>query len=278
MLAPLGGYLAFENCPGVPASLADTLRGWGTTGGGEGGDLLARISLKRRDYVWTPGRYEAPEEWNKSPPETDFDALCELQFELVDWLVTRKAGHLYVHCAAVEMGPGLVVFPSPKRAGKSTLIIQLAEAGFRVFADDALPIEPKHRHGVAPGILPRLRLPLARAVGGKLRDFIDARPGPADTDYRYVALSDRELAPYGAEAPIHGLVVLDRVKSGPAVLSPVGQAEMLKLIIERNDAESALALEIFTGFHAITGFAKRFRLTYSDGEDAVDLLKRTFAV
>jgi hypothetical protein len=274
-LAPLGGRVEFEGCPAIEAGMASILSGW-TSPDADISTLLARIERTARSYKWIAGLHSAPEQWTDAPPQNDFDVIYELQFELVDWLSARNPRHFCLHCAAVEIGGGLIVFPSPRRAGKSTLTMQLAQAGYRVWCDDALHVEPERQDGVAPGILPRLRLPIARSAGRSLRDFVDARPAIGDADYRYVGLRESELAPCGAAAPIRALVVLDRVREGEAALEETSQGEMLKLIIARNATDRVPAAEIFRRMFALTQRAQRFRLRYARGADAVALLRGAF--
>lgn len=202
------------------------------------------------------------------------EALCDLHFELIEWFLDVHSNHLCIHCAAVEMEQGLVVFPSPTKAGKSTLTLQLAASGHRIFGDDVLPLEPERNEGFALGLSPRIRLPLPKALGAEPRAFLETHAGPGDRFYRYVDLSESELAQFGETAPVAALVLLERKASGPAHLEPVSQGEMLKLILRRNFADEVPAPDIFDRLHALCGDARRLRLTYSDGRAAVALLDR----
>jgi hypothetical protein len=268
--------IVFDGCAGLADEFSAILRGWNLSEHEAGGAPIGTVRSDGLQYSWVSEDTPAPEGWDLDPPRTEMEAVCDLHFELVDWFLDAHADHLCVHCAAAEFGSGLVVFPSPTKAGKSTLTLQLAAAGHRIFCDDVLPIEPVHDHGFALGILPRVRLPLPRAVVDELGPFLDTRSGPRDRHYHYVDLAEAELAPLGTTAPVAALVLLERQNTGPACLEPVSHGEMLKLIIGRNFGGVVPAPEIFDRLHKLAGGVPRFRLTYAQGNDAIQLLEHEF--
>lgn len=278
-LCGLSRPLEFVDCPELAAGFAAILRGWNLAvlSGADGPQPLVGFRWTKRGYRWRSASLPAPAEWRKHPPRTAVEAICDIHYHLIDWLLQANPNYLYVHCAAVEIGGGLVAMPSPTRAGKSTLSLHCAAAGHRVFCDDVLPIEPERNDGVAIGILPRVRLPLPPSAGARLHGLLAERGGPSDSRYAYVDLGERELAPFGARAPIRSLVLLERKENGPAALMPVRQGEMLKLIIRRNFAYAVPARHVFERFQGLTAGAERFRLTYCDGREAVALLERRLA-
>ena len=275
-LAGLSRPIDFIGCPELASGFCAILRGWDITEiAADGGpEPLLGVRRTARGYRWVPGVLPMPEDWKSDPPTTLMDAICELQYEFFEWYLRDNPAHLCLHCAAVEIGGGLVVVPNPTRAGKSTLTVQLAAAGCRVYCDDVLPVEPVRGHGVALGVLPRLRRPLAPSLGPRVLQFIAEREGPSNHRYCYVDLGDDELARFGETAPIRSMVLLRRVEAAPAALAPVGHGEMLKLVIRRNFADAVPPHDIFGRFHALTGAARRLQLTYSDPAEAAALLQR----
>ncbi len=202
---------------------------------------------------------------------------------MVDLIKAYIADHpslLCLHCAAAAYERGLVLFPSGYRAGKSTRAVTLAAHGVRLFSDDVLPIETSDNHGVAPGILPRLRLPLPASAPGsatyRMRRFVRERAGPKNARYLYVALSQDELAPLGATAPVRGIVTLQRDPAQRPELVETSKSEMVKAGIVQNFARKVPAAEIIEHVFAITRDARCFTLRYARAEETVPLLKAAF--
>jgi hypothetical protein len=200
------------------------------------------------------------------------NVICDVHDVFFDWFLQENPRHLCLHAAAVRVGRGLVCFPSVHKAGKSTLCVALAALGRLVYCDDVLPIEPRNNNGIAMGIMPRLRRPLPAEVRHALLDFIKARGGPADKDWLYVKLRESEIAPFGEQAPITSLVLLDRKRRGNARLVQVGRSEMLKELILQNFADQIPPAAIMDRLLAITLRAQCSRLHYSRISDAAKLL------
>ena len=253
--------------------LSNVLHGWRFTPLAEAGSLdpLIRLTKDKDRY-----RLESP--WQEGPPRDRdaVDAVCALIVDLVNAYVADTPSLLCLHCAAAEFGGRLVIFPGAYRAGKSTLMASLAAAGTRVHADDVLPIKAPGDLAVAPGIAPRLRLPLGAEVSPALRRFVAAHRGPASRRYQYLALDASRLARHGDEAPIGAFVTLDRRTGARAVLVPLSESKMLGRVILRNFARAVPASEILERLHALVADAPCFRLTYSDVDRAVVLLRDVF--
>lgn len=95
--------------------------------------------------------------WLTDPPDDPFTAVEDFHYRFLDWHSLENRNHFCLHGAAVRLGDGLVVFPSKKKAGKSTLVSELARQGETVFCDDVPPVDPESWHGIAFGIQPRVR-------------------------------------------------------------------------------------------------------------------------
>ena len=269
--------LEFVGCPKIPVALAAILRGWDFTRAPASTREKLEFRWSGRRLHWHSTVKPVPRSWRRLPPANVFDAVCDIHYEMSDWFLLDHPGHLGLHSAAVEFGKGLVVFPSTVKAGKSVLTIACAAAGLRVYGDDVLAIHPKTNEGISLGMLPRLRLPLPDSGGNRFREFVAARSGPENKRHRYINLTDTEMAPLGAAAPIAGFVLLDRQQSGPAALGPVSHGEMLKCAISRNFAGAALrAADIFVRAEKLTANARRYRLTYTDCDQAIELLAKHF--
>lgn len=274
----LGWRIAYQDCPDIADAVAGILTGWQVrhelVGGPVG--IRARVARAKGAYKWRGPRTTMPLEWQKDPPRTAMEAVCDIHDVFFDWYLDANPDMLCLHGAAVRIGTGLVLFPSIGKAGKSVLTAALAAAGHEVFCDDVLAIEPTRNCGVALGFAPRLRQPLPKQLSRELSDFIEDRSGYSDRNWRYLQLSRGEIAPLGRRARIAGVVLLDRRPSGAARLRQVEPGYVLKELIAQNFARSVPPLDILARLHAIADGARLAWLTYSKPEDAAALLGREF--
>lgn len=224
------------------------------------------------DTLW---RFTAP--WLPEGAEEDTEAgfLCSLGIDLANAFFYADPSLLCLHCAAVELGDALVVFPNTNRAGKSTLAVRLLADEVAVYADDLLAVT-KDGQGMSFGIPPRLRLPLpARETA--LKRFFTVRKGMGDADYQFVAPRTPGLAPFGACKPIAAFVVLDRGKGrGSARLSRLPGTLGLQSIINRNVMRPQDAMTVFARSKALADAVPCWKLSYSGLDEAAALLKKNF--
>lgn len=201
---------------------------------------------------------------------------CGLAVHVNHAMLMDRPDLICLHGAGIEIGGRLVVFPNAYRAGKSLLTACLAAAGARIFSDDILPIDRDSRQGVALGVSPRLRLPLPETVGQRSRRFIEARSGAKNAQYLYVELDERRQAPFGEQSPFAGFVLLERRDGSPAVLEPVSDGETLKQLVLRNFARQIPAADSLDFLHGLVSSAACYKLTYSVGDEAADVLMSRF--
>ncbi len=265
--------IALIGCDDLTEPIAAVLRGW----------RFAEAAPSRTAPVITVERtakgYRLDSPWLKKPlhHRDRVDAVCSFLVDLIRAYIADDPTLLCLHCAAAEFAGRLVIFPSHYRAGKSTLAAYLAAAGIRLFADDVLPIRESGNEGVAPGILPRLRLPLPKGSSAAFRAFVRARAGLGNKRYLYLDLDAEALPPLGTAAPIGGFVLLRRKEGVRAVLAPIGKSEMLRRVILRNFAYEVAAVDIVGRLHGLVVEGQCFVLSYADGEDAVRVLGDAFA-
>ncbi len=231
------------------------------------------ITLVRRG-----GRHVIRNPWmDEAILETsDVAAVCSLIVDLVKAFVEDNRDLMCLHGGAALIGDKLLVLPSTYRAGKSTLLAQLAADGVPVFADDVLPIGGPSDHGRALGIAPRLRLPLPGGAGPRLRAFVDRHAGPGDGYYLYLDPPADLLPAYGATAPIGAVVMLDREDDAPAELFAAPRAAALRALIGRNFGIGPGAGDILDRLAAVTDGVPCLTLRYGDLADASQLLRETF--
>ncbi len=215
--------------------------------------------------------------WRDDPPRysNPVNLACGLGVQVNRALLEEQEAHLCFHGAALEIGGRLVLLPNYYRAGKSTLTACLAGAGARVFTDDILPVRPDGA-GMALGISPRLRLPLPDAMGVRSRRFVERRRGAANKQYLYVEMNGGEQARFGETAPIGGIVLLNRHDSRPASLEPASEADVLKQLVLRNFVRQMPAATALEKLHGFVAASICYRLTFSDGDEASDLLMKRY--
>jgi hypothetical protein len=181
-----------------------------------------------------------------------------------------------LHAGAVEIDGRLVVFPSGRRAGKSTLTAELTRRGYRLFSDDILAValsDAGIASGIATGISPRLRLPLPDTASEAFVRWVADDPGPFNSQYKY--LTRAPVAAEGTIAPIAAIVTLRRL-DGPTGLRGVSMnvSETLPILIHQNFGRFVHSGRALATFEAMARSLPCIRLEYGEFSDAVDWLER----
>jgi hypothetical protein len=261
------------NCDSAVDHISAVLRGWQFEAIPLGAKAAPQITLRK-----TTRGYDLESPWQKKPLHHGHlvDAICSLIVDLVKAFIANDSSLLCLHCAAVSMAGRLVVFPNDYKAGKSILAAHFAAAGTRVYADDVLPIRPDGGGGVAPGVLPRLRLPLPDGLDNGFLEFVTLNSGLASKRFLYLDLDPGILVSHGNELPIGGFVLLDREPGAAAALIPVSESEMLKHVILKNFARDIGATEVLDRLHDLVSSTRCYRLIYGDAAQAVSLLRDEF--
>jgi hypothetical protein len=238
------------------------------------GTNFASVTLTDDKYQITSPFMDDPVRFN-DPANT----LCSLIVELAWARLREDTSLLCLHGAAIEFAGRLVIFPSTRRAGKSTLTVALAAAGKKVFTDDFLPLKATNDgllSGISSGISPRLRLPFPDQIGATARDYIQNRSMIQNRQYRFVTPRTDELANFGDTAPIGSLVFLERTEGATAKIEPVSESDALKSLIKQNFSRAMNTAGILRMLGFITASAPAYRLIYDDAEQAVALLEARF--
>ena len=269
-----GWSLGLTGCADVVAGLESILHGWGIERAGSR-TPDAEIAREAGGYLWLSEARPKPHLWDKRPPETAMSVVTDIHDVFIDWFLADHPDLLCLHAGSVEMGEGLVVFPSVGKSGKSTLTIALAARGDRFFCDDVLPVDPVILEGQGLGIAPLLRKPIAEAGG--VAAFVAARAGPGNENWMYVRLRDGEIAPFGERRPISSLVLLERQEGAAPSLTPFGKAEMLREAILQNFGAKSAPAMVLDSLARLIKAKDCYRLVYGDVAQAADLLEERFA-
>ena len=270
----------FAGCEEIVRDLPAVFRGWRLTTGtpADFPDLNPRGTITRHETGWNWKEHGAPKarDWDRIPPRTNMRVITGVHAAAIHWYLDANPDFLCLHGGAVKLGKGLICFPAKGRTGKSTLIANLAAHGHKIFCDDVLGLSPPGERGVALGLQPRLRVPLAPVLKPDVLDFIAAHSGLVDRGWHYLKLGRGQLANLGEVAPITAFVNLERRKEGPTELSDVSTAEVLKNIIAENIIRKLPMAVIFARLHKLASTRRRLRLTYSDPDEASRLLAAEF--
>jgi hypothetical protein len=279
MLIALDGIkapISLHHCDEIVGPLAMVLGSWrfrvleNTAGRG----TAAAISVRRGSRSY---RISSP--WLDEPvvEQSEVGAVFSVAAELARAFAEERPGLLCLHCAAVETGGRLILFPNRENAGKSTLATGLAAAGFRLFADDVLAVSEVSQQGISLGIAPRLRLPLPRSCGASFHGFVESHRGPRDTEFLYLNLNASQLAPHGQTCPIGATVLLDRRRSAAPKLTALARGRVLRQLIVQNFAPGGTSLTTINRLFSMIETAGCFLFTYSKLDQAIDFLSKRFS-
>jgi hypothetical protein len=266
--------VVFVGCQDLIPVIRSVLRGWPMREIDVSPCHDAVITIRKETGGYRRG-YRRESHWLSRPTTypNPVNAVCDFLVDLIKAYVAEQPSMLCLHTAVVELAGGLVIFPNTYKAGKSTLSIHFAAAGLKLYADDVLPIEGGTNQDLAPGLLPRLRVPLPKDAGLRFDDFVDLRRGPSSDRFLYIDLGEDELAAFGDRAPVCGIVLLERDEVDSPTLAA---SEALKRAIAQNFARGVPALDILDRLHALANDAQCWELRYRSGEDAVALLCDAF--
>lgn len=271
--ADLQGPVVLTGCAELTGIIAQVLRGWDISPyeGPHDTEPVIRIEKSGTSFI----RHSR---WLDEPISFDdpVDAVCDFLVDLTKAYLDTATGMMCLHGAAAHFNSGLMIFPSTYHAGKSTLCVELARRGVRIFSDDVLPIENNRNFGVAPGILPRLRRPLPENAGTGLQGYMKSRASAASDRFQYVDLHAHELAPLGETAPISGIVLLERDDANSPELLPARESDIVKNIILRNFSKNVAAADVLDRLIEISWQADTHILKYATVEQAAELLCQRF--
>ncbi|EPX78955.1 hypothetical protein thalar_01771 [Litoreibacter arenae DSM 19593] len=276
---PYASLVEFDDCDDLLEGFKSILRGWHVREVSEQGTPPPIIRFSKRDgrFQWQSERLPPPDDWSPRGPRKVMDGVADFHYRFLDWHALEFTNQFCLHCAAVRVGGGLVIFPSGKKAGKSTLVTELALRGYQIFCDDVLPIELGGNDGLAMGILPRLRLPLPENISPDHSRFVDRRMGLADRYAAYINFRPSELAAFGTTAPIRAIVLLRRSDAPvSARLLPAGRAETLARMIDQNFATHLSPTLIFDEMSALMDRAELRTLEFSDVGQAAQCIAETY--
>lgn len=201
------------------------------------------------------------------PTEAAF--LCSLSIEMVLACCAARPDLLRLHAAAVAgHGRGLLLCGG-HQAGKSVLTARLTADGWAGYGDDMVAVT-RGGNLFSFGIAPRLRLPLPPSA--VLRSFVLARRGCGDASAVYLDAARSGTAAWGKEHPLHAVVVLRRVSSGPARLRTLEASEGTTALLRRSLFDAGQADATLQAACDLTERVPCVQLSYADADRAAQRL------
>lgn len=271
-----GASVRFEGTESLIGELARLTYGWHRETAPVAAGSSADICVARTNGGF---RIATPELW---PEPEEYDNICDILAaflaDLIALGLARRTDWQTLHATGVEYGGGLLVFPARGRSGKTTLAVYFAACGWRVFADDVLPLVEGGRRGFGIGVMPRVRLPLAPASAPGARQWIDRRLGLANEACAYLALSGDELAPFGTTAPVVAVLVPARRKNASPVLEPLSRSEALRHLLREKMTSPAPAVQTLEIFGHLVETVPCYRLVYEDASMVPAMLRESLPV
>jgi hypothetical protein len=210
--------------------------------------------------------------------DNEMDAANGLAGALVAEYVAARADTVCLHAGSALVGAGLCVVLGASLAGKSSVAMQLAASGYRLFGDDRLAVRPAGgdapAEGLCLGLQPKLRLPLPDDAGPALAGFLESYTEIRTETTAYLRPWDTEAAGFGDAAPLGALVALERGEDGdaPATLEPAPTAEIARALLANVFAAHMTAETLVTGMTRLAARVPGYRLRWTSSRAAARLL------
>jgi hypothetical protein len=193
--------------------------------------------------------------------------------QILDEVLERGTYALALHAAALVRDGRMLLLCGHPGAGKTTLALALAQAGFRFAGDDLALLDSE---GQVTGIpfSPAVKAGAWKLVAGYRPDILDAPIFRRPDGMRLRYPPPLGLAPAGPH-PVGWLVLLDRRPGSNVALVPFDLPNAVRWILQ--DAYTRDRRLATAGFKALgrsLAGAGYYRLTYAGLDDAVQSLER----
>lgn len=234
-----------------------------------------------RPAVQAPG---GPPHW-QSFERSDDAAFMVLNLALRAMLAVdpRRA---IVHAAAlIAPDGGAVALVGPTHAGKSTLTLLLAAAGWPILGDDVIAVatgDAGAPQAIGLGLAPKLRRPMPPRVAARAGAWADARRAARIGAVDYLHPRSGELAAIDTAAPLRALVRLERDTPAEsegqprAELRPAGRAEMVRALTDNLFAPDLGGRARLRRMLELAAAARTWTLAFDDSPAAADRLIEAF--
>ena len=210
--------------------------------------------------------------------DNEFDAADGLASALVSAYVSQQSDVLCLHAGTAKIGSGLVVLLGNSLAGKSSVAVQLASAGYRLFGDDRLAIRvggDGQAVGRCLGLTPKVRLPLPADCGARFAEYVESFTEIRDEETAYLKLWEGEAAVFQEEAPLTAFIILNRSEGGGANLEPASRSQIVKAMMAQSFAPQFGSQALVQALTDLATNAVGYELGFSSSHEAASLLSVT---
>src|SRR5215204_4376868 len=102
--------------------------------------------------------------------------------------------------------------------------------------------------------------------------LISQYQGPYDNEFIYLDLPTHLLASHGTRASVGAIVLLERDEQRVLRLTDISRGEVLRRLLIQNFSPHGLSQGSTEVLHKLIAQVPTFKLSYSDGESAIDQL------
>lgn len=212
--------------------------------------------------------------------DNPLDAADGLADALVAAFVAARAGHFCLHAGSALVGGGLAVVTGDSLSGRSSIALQLAASGYRLFGDDRIALRVGAggtAEGLCLGLMPRLRLPLPEDCGPRLAGFVESYTEIRSETTVYLRPWDTEAAAFGDTAPLKAFVALERGGDSPAALAPAPAEDIAHTLVRSVFAPQLSAEALVAAMTELAGTIPCYRLRWTQSAAAARVLADALA-
>ena len=210
--------------------------------------------------------------------ENEFDAADGLANALIAAFISRHADTLCLHASSAQLGPGLVVLLGDSLAGKSSVALQMAAAGYRLFGDDRLAVcmgDGGVASGFCLGLTPKVRLPLPADCGRRFAEYVESFTEIRDDTVAYLKLWEGEAAVFQEQSPIAAFIILNRAEAGPCAMAPASRPAIVRALLAQCFAPQIAAQDLMRALTDLASSVAGYELGFSHSGEAASLLTST---
>lgn len=210
--------------------------------------------------------------------DSEFDAADGLASALIAAYISRHSDMLCLHAGSAQLRSGLVVMLGDSQAGKSSVALHLAAAGYRLFGDDRLAVvvgNGKATSGLCLGLTPKVRLPLPADCGQRFAEYVDSFTEIRNDAVAYLKLWEGEAAGFLEQSPIAAFVILNRAETGRCTMAPASRPAIVKALLAQCFAPHINARDLVPAITALAARVAGYELGFSNSSEAASLLAST---
>ena len=237
------------------------------------------MSNAKGSCMLVPGVVEDAVETGDAVEAAEAAAAADgLASALVAAFISRQADTVCLHAGSAQLGHGLVVLLGDSLAGKSSVALHMAAAGYRLFGDDRLAVhmaDDGAATGLCLGLTPKVRLPLPADCGRRFAEYVDSFTEIRDEAVAYLKLWEGEAAVFLEQAPVVAFIILNRAETGECSMVPATRPAIVKALLAQCFAPQIAPQDLVRALTGLASSVTGYELGFSHSGDAASLLTAT---